>query len=300
MTRQLVPDEVAALARSHTGIISQRSVVWDRFACDLIVKGPSGGHEVLVSPTVDTFFLTRSNDPHAIVKRLNKGPGRALTHPGAIVNFVAAGDQLVTQVRHGNSGMDRLALSILPRPSKGLGESFDIAATSLRSELMIERPLPREILKALAEEVTAPGLHGRLYAETLALALIIDLARHQGAQPRSQPIVKGGLAPWQLRRVEAMINDRITEDVSLSDLAATVSLSKSHFVRAFRKSTGLPPHKYLLSVRIERTKQLVRKGDMTLTEIGLHCGFKEQSQFIRAFRRLTGVSPGVWQRIQKL
>jgi hypothetical protein len=55
MTRQLVPDEVAALARSHTGTISQRSAVWGRFACDLIVKGPSGGHEVLVSPTVDTF-----------------------------------------------------------------------------------------------------------------------------------------------------------------------------------------------------------------------------------------------------
>src|SRR5467141_1370817 len=207
------------------------------------------------SPTVDTFFLTRSNDPHAIVKRLNNGPERAVIHPGAIVNFVAAGDQLVTQVRHGNSGMERLALSILSSPSKGLNESFEIAATSLQSELMIERPLPREILKALAEEVTTPGPYGRLYAETLALALTIDLARHQGAQPRRPPMVKGGLAPWQLRRVEAIINDRITEDVSLSELATAINLSKSHFARAFRKSTGLPPHKYQLGVRIERTKQ---------------------------------------------
>jgi hypothetical protein len=51
-----------------------------------------------------------------------------IVHPGIIVNFVAAGDKLVTQVRHGNSGMDRLALSILPGHLKGRDEMLEIAA----------------------------------------------------------------------------------------------------------------------------------------------------------------------------
>jgi AraC-like DNA-binding protein len=298
MNAPVIPDEIAALARSHIGIISQRSAVWDGMVCDLIIKGPTGDHEVVVTPTVDTFFLTRSSDPHPIIKRLNNGPPRGAVHPGSIVNFVAAGDTLSTQVRRGNNGMERLALSILPDALKRLAESDELAECEMRSAMMIERPLPHELLKALADEVRLPSIHGRLYAETLVLAALIDLIRHTGAPKRVIP-VKGGLAPWQIRRVEAMINDRLDEDISLARLAGSIDLSKSHFARAFHRSTGMPPHKYQLNARIERAKHLLRRGDMPLTEIGLACGFGSQSQFIRAFSRVVGVSPGAWQRMQK-
>jgi AraC-like DNA-binding protein len=299
MKRPLIPDQVGVLARAHVGVIAQRSAIWDGVVCDLIVKGATGDHEVTVNPTVDTFFLTRSHDPHPIVKQLNQDPPRSVIHPGSLVNFVAAGDRLLTQVRRGNSGMDRLALSILPQALKNLRDSHDIPSAELRSALMIDRSLPREILRALAEELSVPNVYGRLYAETLTLALLVDLFRHQAGPRRIGP-VKGGLAPWQLRSVEEMIHGRLAEDLSLAELAGVTDLSKSHFARAFRRSTGLPPHQYQLNARVERAKRLLRHGDLTLTEIGLDCGFKEQSQFIRAFRRLVGVSPGTWQRMQKV
>jgi AraC family transcriptional regulator len=298
MNAPVLPDEVAELALSHIGIISQRSAIWDGIVCDLIVKGPTGDHEVVVSPTVDTFFLTRSSDPHPLTKRLNKQPPRALVHPGSIVNFVAAGDMLTTQVARGNSGMERLALSILASALQRLTQSDDFRGGELRSAMLIERPLCHELLKALAEEVTAPGQHGRLYAESLVLAAFLDQMRHSGMLRRVAPI-KGGLAPWQLRRVEAMMNDRPGEDVSLAELASAVNLSKAHFARAFHHSTGMPPHKYQLNARIEHAKHLLRRGDISLTEIGMACGFSTQSQFIRAFSRVTGVTPGVWRRLQK-
>ena len=93
MKAQIIPDEVAALARSHVGIISQRSALWDGAVSDLIVKGPTGNHEVVVTPAFDTFFLTRCNDPHPLVKRLNNGPSCSMVHPGSIANFVATGDR---------------------------------------------------------------------------------------------------------------------------------------------------------------------------------------------------------------
>jgi AraC-like DNA-binding protein len=298
MNAPILPDEVAKLALSHTGIISQRSAIWDGIVCDLIVKGPTGEHEVIVSPTVDTLFLTRSSDPHPLTKRLNKQPPRALIHPGSIVNFVAAGDTLITQVPRGNSGMERLAVSILPSALRRLTQSDDFHGGEMRSAMVIERPLCHELLKALAEEVTAPDQRGKLYAETLVLATLLDLMKHSGALPHVTP-VKGGLAPWQLRRVEAMINDRLGEDVSLAELASAANLSKAHFARAFHHSTGMPPHKYQLNARIEHAKRLLRRGDMSLTEIGIACGFGAQSQFIRAFNRVIGVTPGVWRRLQK-
>jgi AraC-like DNA-binding protein len=299
MNAPVLPDEVAKLALSHVGIISRRSAIWDGIVCDLIVKGPTGDHEVVVSPTVDTLFLTRSSDPHPLVKRLNKQAPRALIHPGSIVNFVAAGDTLTTQVPRGNSGMERLALSILPTALRRHIQSDDFDAGELRSAMLIERPLCHELLKALAEETTAPGQRGRLYAETLVLAAILDLTKHSSTHRRLAPI-KGGLAPWQLRRVEAMINDRPGEDVSLAELANAANLSKAHFARAFRRSTGMPPHKYHLNTRIEHSKRLLRSGDMSLAQIGMACGFAAQSQFIRAFNRVIGVTPGVWRRLQKM
>jgi AraC-like DNA-binding protein len=298
MNAPILPDEVAKLALSHTGIISQRSAIWDGIVCDLIVKGPTGDHEVVVSPTIDTLFLTRSSDPHPLVKRLNRQPPRALIHPGSIVNFVAAGDTLITQVPRGNSGMERLAVSILPSALRRLTQSDDFHDGEMRSAMVIERPLCHELLKALAEEVTAPGRRGQLYAETLVLAALLDLMKHSGALSRVAP-VKGGLAPWQLRRVEAMINDRPGEDISLAELAGEANLSKAHFARAFHHSTGMPPHKYQLNARIEHAKRLLRRGDISLTEVGIACGFGAQSQFIRVFNRVIGVTPGVWRRLQK-
>jgi AraC-like DNA-binding protein len=298
MNAPILPDEVAKLALSHIGIISQRSAIWDGIVCDLIVKGPTGDHEVIVSPTVDTLFLTRSSDPHPLTKRLNNQASRALVHPGSIVNFVAAGDTLTTQVPRGNSGMERLAVSILPSALRRLTQSGDFHDREMRSAMVIERPLCHELLKALAEEVMAPAQRGRLYAETLVLAALLDLMKHSGALPRVAP-VKGGLAPWQLRRVEAMINDRLGEDVSLAELAIAANLSKAHFARAFHHSTGMPPHKYQLNARIEHAKRLLRRDEMSLTEIGMACGFGAQSQFIRAFNRVIGVAPGVWRRLQK-
>ena len=298
MNAPALPDEVTKLALAHTGIISQRSAIWDGVVCDLIVKGPTGDHEVVVSPTVDTLFLTRSSDPHPLTKRLNKQPHRALIHPGSIVNFIAAGDTLTTQVPRGNSGMERLALSVLPSALRRLTEEDDFHGGELRSAMVIDRPLCHELMKALAEEVTEPGQYGRLYAETLVLAVLLDLMRHSGALRRVAP-VKGGLAPWQLRRVEAIIEDRLGEDISLAELAAEANLSKAHFARAFRHSTGMPPHKYQLNARIEYAKRLLRRGNTTLIEIGMACGFGSQSQFIRAFNRVIGVTPGVWRRLQK-
>jgi AraC family transcriptional regulator len=68
------------------------------------------------------------------------------------------------------------------------------------------------------------------------------------------------------------------------------------FSRAFKQSTGIPPHQWLLDRRVETAKDLLRRSCLSLTDIALTCGFSDQSHFTRVFVRACGVSPGVWRR----
>jgi AraC-like DNA-binding protein len=73
-------------------------------------------------------------------------------------------------------------------------------------------------------------------------------------------------------------------------------LSVGHFARAFRQSTGLAPHAWLLRTRVERAKIMLRRPGASLALIAQACGFADQSHFTRVFSRQVGVSPAAWRR----
>jgi AraC-like DNA-binding protein len=84
--------------------------------------------------------------------------------------------------------------------------------------------------------------------------------------------------------------------VSLQQLAVEFGLSVSHFSRAFRISTGLPPHQWLLRQRVNAAKQLMTARDLSLSEIAISAGFANQSHFTRVFSAQVGASPAAWRR----
>jgi AraC family transcriptional regulator len=77
-------------------------------------------------------------------------------------------------------------------------------------------------------------------------------------------------------------------------MAAVAHLSPYHFARQFKAATGLPPHQYVITRRVERAEHLLQAGtDRSLAELAAHAGFSDQSQlFSRHFKRLVGVTPG--------
>jgi AraC family transcriptional regulator len=123
------------------------------------------------------------------------------------------------------------------------------------------------------------------------------LALHRSTRPAAPPC--GGLAPWQLRKVKDFMRQYAQHDLLLEDLAALVDLSAKHFARAFRQSTGLPPHRWLVNQRIDRARELLGKAELSLAEIALACGFADQSHFTVAFRKATGMTPGAFRREQR-
>ena len=111
---------------------------------------------------------------------------------------------------------------------------------------------------------------------------------------------RGGLAPWQLRRVTEYMTERVADSVRLKELADQIGLSASQFGRAFKVSMGITPHRWQINLRIQEAQELLREGALSLAEISLETGFAEQSHFTRAFKEVVGVSPGAWQREHRL
>lgn len=153
-------------------------------------------------------------------------------------------------------------------------------------------PLIYHIGLALKADLEAYKPGGRLYAETLANTLAVHLLRKYSNQAH-QPIrcFNGGLSPHHLRQIIDYINDHLDRELGLKELAALVQLSQYHFCRAFKRSTSLSPHQYVIRQRVERAKQLLRRGKMNISEVAIACGFTHQSHFNRHFKRLIGVTP---------
>jgi AraC-like DNA-binding protein len=106
----------------------------------------------------------------------------------------------------------------------------------------------------------------------------------------------GGLSPSQLRRATIYLTQSAEPTASVAEVAAKLGLSPTQFARAFKASTGFPPHQWQLNQRIGKAQELLRDGSSPLAEIALATGFAEQSHFTRVFKKMVGVSPGAWQR----
>jgi AraC family transcriptional regulator len=148
-------------------------------------------------------------------------------------------------------------------------------------------------LKSLVEN---PGSMQRQYAEALGIVLTHELVRINGDAGFRTPASRGGLAPWQQKRVAAYIEERVADDIPLATLAELARLSPCHFSRSFKRSFGIPPQRYHANRRIERAKQLLADRELSVTAIALDVGFGETSTFTAAFHRLTGQTPSRYRR----
>jgi len=118
--------------------------------------------------------------------------------------------------------------------------------------------------------------------------------------PAPPKLIRGGLAPWQIRRVTTHIETNLDAAITTKGLAMLARLSSFHFCRAFRDSFGESPHGYVTRRRIERAQGLMLTTNASLGQIAADCGFTDQAHLSNLFRRFVGESPGVWRRARAI
>lgn len=156
-----------------------------------------------------------------------------------------------------------------------------------------------QLTRLLLPAFDNPDQVSQLFADHISHALGSHIAQAYGGMKSVVASRRGGLATWQERRAKELMSENLQGDISTADLARECSLSAGHFARAFRHTTGLSPHQWLLRRRIDKAHGLLRDGRLSLVEIARVCGFADQSHFTKTYTRLCGISPGVWRRQQE-
>jgi AraC family transcriptional regulator len=168
----------------------------------------------------------------------------------------------------------------------------------LRCDPGLTDPVVAHLVASLLPALEQPHQASALFLEYVTLALCVHLMRTYGAL---SPIrVPGGLSLLHLKRSKDLMANDLAEDLSLARVASECGLSREHFCRAFKITTGLTPHQWRQLCRIDAVKQLLAGRSRSIADIALSCGFADQSHLTRVFGRFVGTSPAQWRRDRPL
>ena len=159
-------------------------------------------------------------------------------------------------------------------------------------------PVLHQLTQLILPFLTLPQSFSTLFLEYFRLLFCAHVAQKYSASMVTRP--RGGLAPWQKRRVIDLFKEHLDGAIRLPMLARQCGLSVSHFARAFRQSFGTPPHHYLVRQRVEYAKQLLSGTNRALCEVAQQAGFSDQPSFSRTFKAVVGITPGQWRRQMRI
>jgi AraC family transcriptional regulator len=195
-----------------------------------------------------------------------------------VIQLVYLRRPMVERVAQEAMGLDAARIEMVPQ----LG-----FADPLLEQLMLE------LLDAARED---DGGGNGLYADHLAQMMALRVLRRHVSRPGRVSRHLPHALDSRMRRVCALIDSALDEDLSLERLAREAGVGAHAFSSAFAKAVGMTPHRYVLNRRIERAKTLLLAGVLPLAEVALQTGFASQSHMASAFKRLVGVTPSEYRR----
>ncbi len=168
----------------------------------------------------------------------------------------------------------------------GFGDRVEIRSRFRVRDLQIEH-----IGWALMAEVQNGFPSGRLFMESMATAIAVQLLRNHSSVAGTNSLMESSMPRHKLRQVQSYIEENLRSDLSLHTIADVAGMSASHLNSTFRKATGMPVHQYVIRRRVERAALLLREGTLPISQIAVDVGFAHQSHLAMHMKRLLGVSP---------
>ena len=189
--------------------------------------------------------------------------------------------------------VNAVLLRLSPALFEEAADALDLKPThaKLTPALRMRDPHIEHVGWLLNEQRVRGNPRGRLWTESVAYAVALRLVR------RSQSISKSLRSPgrvlpkWRLRSVCDYIEAHLSHELSLRELAGVAGFSVPHFQMLFKQATGFAVHRYVIERRVERARQLLLRGERSMTDIALEAGFAHHSHMTRCMHRLLGINP---------
>ena len=243
----------------------------------------------------DHLLVMHLDGPVAVSRSLSRSHCRRLVPPGGLFLLPGGMDFGVSLEGQLNSVHVYLRKQILEEVALDFGYHYS-GALELIPRLGEHDPLVERLVISLQNTLMDRDSACPVYADYLSRALGAHLLRrHSPYSTVPSPPLQGSFSKLQLQRVTDFMEANLAEQVGLSAIAAVSGLSPAHFARRFKKATGLPPHQFLINLRVERAKRLLAGTDSIAT-IAAVCGFTHQEHMTRIFRRSAGTTPGNYRR----
>lgn len=169
-------------------------------------------------------------------------------------------------------------------------EEVKAVETALASALTMNDQRLAAMMLAMRDEIRDGCTSGRLFAESISLALLAHLAGRY-ATPQCADDRGRVFSRDQKRNLVEYVRENLSGHLSVGELALLVQMSPSHFSRVFKASFSVTPYQFVMHERIERAKAMLGRTDLTSGQVAMAFGFASQSHFVKVFRQFTGVTP---------
>jgi AraC family transcriptional regulator len=153
-----------------------------------------------------------------------------------------------------------------------------------------------QLTKAILGQVRNREPLSMIALEDVSILMSTHLLQHYG-NGKEMRRAQQRLESWQKIRTEEMLRIHLEGNIRIADLASACQLSPSHFSRCFRETFGTSVHQWLIRLRIDIAKDLLRAPELSLAEVGFRSGFCDQAAFTRAFTKVAGITPFRWRKL---
>ncbi|HCJ58902.1 MAG TPA: hypothetical protein DHV55_17270 [Clostridiaceae bacterium] len=147
------------------------------------------------------------------------------------------------------------------------------------------------LVNLFLEELKYKQVGHEFLIENLALLLVGNFVRHIKHNLPAKPHNKPNNLKDSIKKAIDYMNENYAAGVSCTELAQLIRMDKYSFIRIFKSQTNKTPYEYLIELKIEKAKKMLRSSKSTITEISMACGFSSHSHFTSTFKRKTGLSP---------